>query len=147
MGSDLFSSSSSSSVPDSIICDILSSNKQVAVVGMSCDPLKAAHHVPKYLSEHGYDITPVNPNRTSILDKKCYSSISDVPGTAVDIVNIFRPSDQVLPVVQEAIKKRPNAIWLQKGIHNPKAQHLASKAKIRTVSNRCMMEEHGRLLL
>ena len=146
MGNDpLFSSSSPLS--DGIICDILSSNRRIAVVGMSCDPLKAAHRVPKYLSEHGYDIIPVNPNRTNILDKKCYSSISGVPDTAVDIVNIFRPSDHVLPVVQEAIKKRPNAIWLQKGIHNSKAQQLASKAKIRFVSNLCMMEEHGRLLL
>lgn len=117
----------------------------VAVVGMSKDPSKAAHFVPRYLSESGFDITPVNPNSDMIMGKKSYRVVSEVERD-VDIVNVFRPSDQVLPVVKEAVKKRPRVIWLQEGIHNPEAEELARKAGIKVIFNRCMMEEHRRLL-
>lgn len=116
----------------------------VAVVGMSKHPSKAAHFVPRYLSESGFDITPVNPSSEMIMDKKSYREISEVKRD-IDIVNIFRPSDQVLPVVKEAVKKRPKVIWLQEGIHNLEAEDLARKAGIKVVFNRCMMEEHRRL--
>lgn len=129
---------------DEQIRDILSLNK-VAVVGMSKNPSKAAHFVPKYLFENGYDITPVNPYSDEILGKKSYNSISDMVGD-VDIVDVFRPSDQVLPVIREAIKKRPKVIWLQEGIHNLEAEELARNAGIKVVFNRCMLAEHQRLL-
>ena len=128
---------------DEQIREILSLNK-IAVVGMSKNSSKAAHYVPKYLSDNGYDITPVNPTTDDILGKKCYSSISEVDGE-IDIVVVFRPSDQVLPVIQEAIKKKPKVIWLQEGIHNPEAEELAKKAGIKVVFNRCMLAEHQRL--
>jgi predicted CoA-binding protein len=128
---------------DEQIREILSLNK-IAVVGMSKNSSKAAHYVPKYLSDNGYDITPVNPTTDDILGKKCYSSISEVDGE-IDIVDVFRPSDQVLPVIQEAIKKKPKVIWLQEGIHNPEAEELAKKAGIKVVFNRCMLAEHQRL--
>lgn len=118
--------------------------KKVAVVGMSKNTEKAAHYVPKYLSENGYDITPVNPTTDEILGKKCYSNISDID-KEIDIIDIFRPSEQVLPVVIDAIKKKPKVIWLQEGIHNLEAETLAKNAGIKVVFNRCMLAEHQRL--
>ncbi len=118
--------------------------KNVAVIGMSKNQEKAAHYVPKYLSQNGYNIMPVNPTADKILDKKCYSSVKDVTET-IDIVDVFRPSDQVLPVVQEAITKKPKVIWLQEGIHNAEAEELARNAGIKVVFNRCMLAEHQRL--
>jgi len=128
---------------DEQIRDILSLNK-VVVVGMSKNSSKAAHYVPKYLSDNGYDITPVNPTADQILGKKCYSSISEID-EEIDIVDVFRPSDHVLTVIREAIKKKPKVIWLQEGIHNSEAEDLAKKAGIKVIFNRCMLAEHQRL--
>ena len=132
------------SFSDQQIREILSLTK-ITVVGMSKHSSKAAHYVPKYLFDNGYDITPVNPTTDKILEKKCYSSISEVDED-IDIIDIFRPSDQVLPVIQEAIKKKPKVIWPQEGIHNPKAEELATQAGIKVIFNRCMLAEHQRLL-
>lgn len=131
------------SYTDDEIRDILSL-KHVAVVGMSKNNGEAAHYVPKYLSENGFDIIPVNPTTDEILGKKCYSTISDVDDT-IDIVDVFRPSDLVLSVVEEAIKKNPKVIWLQEGIHNPEAEEMARRKGIKVVFNRCMLAEHQRL--
>jgi len=128
---------------DDQIREILSLNK-VAVIGMSKNSSKAAHYVPKYLSDNGYDIIPINPSAEQILEKKCYSSISEID-EEIDIVDIFRPSDDVLPFVQEAIKKKPKVIWLQEGIHNLEAEDLARKEGIKVIFNRCMLAEHQRL--
>ena len=128
---------------DNEIRDILSL-KRVVVIGMSKNPSKAAHYVPKYLSNNGFEITPVNPTADKILDKKCYNSVLDVDDS-VDIVDIFRPSDDVLPFVKDAIKKKPKVIWLQEGIHNSEAEDLARKEGITVVFNRCMLAEHRRL--
>lgn len=118
--------------------------KNIAVVGMSKNPEKAAHYVPKYLAEKGYNIIPVNPSANKILDKKCYHDISEVP-VPIDIVDIFRPSEEVMPVVKEAVLKRPKVIWLQEGIHNQEAEEIVRKAGIEVVFNRCMLAEHQRL--
>ncbi len=128
---------------DEQICEILSL-KKVAVIGMSKNSSKAAHFVPKYLSDNGYEITPVNPTTDEILGKKCYNSVSEID-KEIEIVDIFRPSDQVLPFVQEAIKKKPKVIWLQEGIHNSEAEELAKKEGIKVIFNRCMLAEHRRL--
>ena len=128
---------------DDEIRDILSL-KNVVVIGMSKDDHKAAHYVPKYLSENGFNIIPVNPTTDNILGKKCYPSISDVEGD-IDIVDVFRPSELVLPFVEESLKKNPKVIWLQEGIHNPDAEEIARKKGIRVVFNRCMLAEHQRL--
>ncbi len=128
---------------DEEIRDFLSM-KNVAVIGMSKNYEKAAHYVPKYLDSNGFNVIPVNPTATKILDKKCYSSITDVE-QKVDIIDIFRPSDQVLPIVKEAIKIKPKVIWLQEGIHNPEAEKLAQEHGIKVVFNRCMLAEHQRL--
>ena len=118
--------------------------KKIAVVGMSRHPIKASHFVPKYLSEQGFDITPVNPTANEILGKKCYPAVSSIQ-QAIDVIDIFRPSDQVLSVIQDAIKKKPKVIWLQEGIHNEEAENLAREQGIDIVFNRCMLAEHQRL--
>ncbi len=118
--------------------------KNVAVVGMSKHPEKAAHFVPKYLLEQGFNILPINPTSSEILNKKCYSSVTEVD-EPIDIVDVFRPSDQVLPFVEEAITMKPKVIWLQQGIHNQEAEELARKEGIKVVFNRCMLAEHKRL--
>ena len=119
--------------------------KKVAVVGMSRNTGKAAHYVPKYLSDNGYNITPVNPTTDEILNKKCYSNLVEIENE-IEIVDVFRPSDQVLPIIQDAIKIKPKVIWLQEGIHNPNAEELAKKEGIDVVFSRCMLAEHQRLL-
>jgi hypothetical protein len=118
--------------------------KNIAVVGMSKNPEKAAHYVPKYLADQGYNIIPVNPTTDEIMGKKCFHELGQVPNS-IDIVDVFRPSDQVMPVIEEAIKKKPKVIWLQEGIHNQEAEDLARKAGIEVVFNRCMLAEHERL--
>ena len=118
--------------------------KKIAVIGMSRHSIKAAHFVPKYLSEQGFDITPINPTTNEILGKKCYPDISSIQH-AIDVIDIFRPSEQVLSVIQDAIKKKPKVIWLQEGIHNAEAEKLAMKEGIIVIFNRCMLAEHKRL--
>ena len=119
--------------------------KKVAVIGISRNESKAAHFVPKYLSENGFDIIPVNPNSNEILSKKCYKEITEVEDD-IDIVDVFRPSEDVLPFVRDAIKKNPKVIWLQEGIHNEEAENLAREHGIDVVFNRCMLAEHQRLM-
>ena len=117
--------------------------KKVVVIGMSKHQEKAAHFVPKYLLENGFDIIPVNPNSDEILNKKCYKEINDIKDD-IDIVDVFRPSEDVLPFVKDAIKKNPKVIWLQEGIHKEEAENLAREHGIDVVFNRCMLAEHQR---
>ena len=111
---------------------------------MSRHTTKAAHFVPKYLTEQGFDITPINPNTDEILGEKSYPSLSSIDHP-IDIVDIFRPSEQVLPLIQDAIKLKPKVIWLQEGIHNSEAEELARNNGIMVIFNRCMLAEHQRL--
>jgi uncharacterized protein len=94
--------------------------------------------------QQGYNIIPVNPTTDKIFDIKCHPDL-DAVSESIDIVDVFRPSEQVLSVVEQAIKKKPKVIWLQEGIHNQEAEELARKAGIRVVFNRCMLAEHQRL--
>lgn len=119
--------------------------KNIAVVGMSKTEGKAANYVPKYLIEQGYNVIPVNPTAPEIMDIKSYPAVSSVPGQ-VDIVDIFRPSADVLPVVQDAVKKPGiKVVWMQLDIYNKEAEKLAQEKGIKVVYNRCMFEEHRRL--
>jgi len=119
--------------------------RNIAVVGMSRDPAKEAHSVPKYMIERGYNIIPVNPLASEILGRRTYSRVSDIK-SQVDIIDIFRPSNDVLPVVEDSIKKHGiSVIWLQEGIHNLEAEKIALDNKIEVVFNRCIMAEHRRL--
>ena len=119
--------------------------KNIAVVGMSRDPVKAAHFVPKYMIEKGYNIIPVNPLANEILGRRTYSKVSDIK-SQVDIVDVFRPSEDVYSVVEDSVKKPSvKVIWLQEGIHNAEAEKMALDNKINDVFNRCIMAEHMRL--
>lgn len=126
------------------IVKILEKNKIIAVVGASRNPSKAAHSIPKYLKEHGYTIIPVNPMAETILEEKVYPSLSEIP-VQVDIVDIFRPSEDTPKIVEEAVKLKPKLIWLQLGIINEKAKEIAEKNGIPFVMDKCMKIEHMRL--
>src|SRR5918911_3174885 len=93
--------------------------KNIAVVGMSKNEEKAAHFVPKYLIEHGYNVIPVNPTITEVLGTRSYSKVADIP-EKIDIVNIFRRSDDVPAVIDDALnrKDKVKVIWMQSGIYN-----------------------------
>jgi predicted CoA-binding protein len=112
---------------------------------MSKNEGKPAHFVPKYLIEHGYNVIPVNPTITEVLGRKSYSSIADIPDD-VDVVDIFRRSEDVPPVVNDAINKKGiKVFWMQSGIYNEEAERKAKENGIDVVFNRCMMVEHNRL--
>jgi uncharacterized protein len=128
---------------DQQIVDILSL-RTVAVIGMSKHASKAAHYVPKYLIDNGYDVTPVNPTADKILDIHCYDSVSEINGS-IDIIDVFRPSDQISFIIHDCIEKKPKVIWLQEGIHDSSSEELARKSGILVVFNRCMLAEHRRL--
>ena len=120
--------------------------KNVAVVGMSNTEGKPANFVPKYLIENGYNVIPVNPTTTEVLGRKTYPKVSDVPGQ-VDIVDVFRRSEDVPPVVDDAIKKKgTKVIWMQSGIYNQEAEIKAKEYGIDVVYNRCMKVEHSMLI-
>jgi len=119
--------------------------KNIAIVGMSKKIGKAANYVPKYLIDHGYNVIPVNPTASEILGKKSYSVVSGVPDR-IDLVDIFRPSDEVLAVVTDVLKKQGiKVIWMQEGIYSQEAEQIAKEKGIEVVYNRCMLEEHKRL--
>lgn len=119
--------------------------RNIAVVGMSRDPAKPAHLIPKYMMERGFNIIPVNPIASEILGRRTYSYVSDIK-SQIDIVDVFRPSKDVYPVVEDSIKKPGiSVIWLQEGIHNVEAEKIALDNKIDVVFNRCIMAEHMRL--
>lgn len=127
--------------------------KNIAVVGCSRDPSKDAHRIPRYLKEHGYRIIPINPFADEILGERCYPSLLEMPDdlkSTVDVVDIFRPSRDVPPIVDQALelkKKygRPKVIWMQLGIVNEGAARNARKAGMTVVMDRCMKIEHMRL--
>ncbi len=119
--------------------------KSIAVVGMSTNPAKAGHFVPKYLMKYGYNIIPVNPNSSEILGLKSFSKVSEIK-LDVQIVDVFRKSEDVADVVFDTLKKGGvKVIWLQEGIHNKEAELTAKSKGIEVVFNRCMMAEHIRL--
>ena len=119
--------------------------RNVAVVGASRDPSKPAHNVPQYLLNRGYNVLPVNPAATEILGAKSNPNLLTID-QAVDIVDIFRPSQDVLPVVRDAIRKGVKVVWMQEGIYNKEAADEAKKHGIKAIWNRCIMKEHMRLL-
>jgi predicted CoA-binding protein len=119
---------------------------RVAVVGCSTSPGKDAHEIPKYLLEQGYDVIPVNPFADEIFGREAYDSLADVPGE-IDIVDVFRPSDEVADIVDAALEREDDAvIWLQLGIHDDEAVARAEAAGRRVVQDRCMKPTHRQLL-
>ena len=118
--------------------------KSIAVVGMSPKPERPSHYVALYLKENGYDIIPVNPGHSKIAGIKSYPSLLDIP-SKVEIVNIFRKPEHVVPIVKEAIKINAKALWLQDGIINKEASEIATSKKLLFVMNDCMLRRHRQL--
>jgi len=123
------------------IAELLRRAKTIAVVGLSSNPMRPSHGVTAYMQSHGYRIIPVNPNIAECLGQKAYASLSDVP-EEIDIVNIFRRSDFVGPIVDDAIRLKVPAIWMQEDVINEKAAEKARQAGIFVVMDRCILKEH-----
>ncbi|MDI6805729.1 MAG: CoA-binding protein [Candidatus Bathyarchaeia archaeon] len=131
---------------------ILSQYRNVAVVGLSRDPSKDSYRVAKYLKEQGFHIIPVNPTVEEILGEKSYKSLLDMPEKiqkTLEIVDVFRPSDEVLPITEQAIQLRkphgmPHVVWMQLGIINEEAAEKAREAGLIVIMDKCMMREHKR---
>jgi predicted CoA-binding protein len=134
--------------PDAYIRGILNTVKTIAIVGISPKDNRPSYFAFKYLQERGYRMIPVNPGHAGkdILGQKAYAKLSDIPGP-VDMIDIFRASEHVIPIVQEAIalKPKPKVIWMQLTIRNDEAAALAEQAGIKVVMNRCPKIEYGRL--
>lgn len=122
--------------------------RTVAVVGCSSTPGKAAHDVPKYLLEHGYDVIPVNPFADEIFDRPAADSLSDVDADAdIDVVCVFRPTEEVSGIVDEALARDDvDVVWTQLGIGDDEAADRAEDAGTQVVQDRCMKVEHRRLV-
>jgi predicted CoA-binding protein len=119
--------------------------RRIAVVGCSSTPGKDAHEIPKYLADNGYDVVPVNPTADQVLGETAYDSLSDVKGE-VDVVNVFRPSDEVSGIVDEALSRDDvEVIWTQLGVRDDEAARRAEDDGRNVVQDRCIKVEHRRL--
>ena len=126
------------------IAEALKMAKTIAVVGLSSSPLRPSHGVAAYMQGQGYRIIPVNPGIPDALGEKSYARLSDVP-VKIDIVDIFRRSELVPEVVDEAIKLKVPVIWMQEGVIHEAAAEMARKAGIFVVMDRCILKEHHKL--
>ena len=124
--------------------EILTSCKTVAIVGISSDEERPSHKIGKYLIKQGYRVIPVNPKETSVLGENCYLDLKAIP-ESVDLVNIFRRSEDVAPIVDQAIEIGAWAVWMQEGIKNEQSANKARLAGLKVVQDRCIMKEHQRL--
>ena len=131
---------------DDEILEILTGAKTVAVVGFSSKPERPSHRVAKFLEDAGYRIYPINPNIEEALGGKVYASLEEVPA-GIDIVDIFRASDKVLPVVEAAIRVGARVVWMQEGVVNEEAARKAREAGLKVVMDRCTMQEYRRLVM
>ena len=120
---------------------ILNEYHTVAIVGASDNPERASHKVVTYLAEHGYNVIPVNPTVPQILGRTSYPDLSSIP-EKVEVVDIFRRAEEVMPIVEEAIKIGAKAVWMQEGIINEEAATRARDAGLLVVMNKCMRKQH-----
>ena len=123
---------------------ILKSARTIAVVGLSADWNRPSNFAAKYLQEHGYRIVPVNPRYPEVLGERCYGRLEDIP-VPVDIVDVFRRTEDVLPIARSAIAIGAKCLWQQIGVVNHEADELVVKAGLDSVMNRCVKIEHARL--
>ncbi len=130
---------------DAEIKQLLQAAKRIAVVGMSAKPERASYSVARYLMAQGYEVIPVNPMETEIFGLKSYGSVSEVPGK-IDIVDVFRRSDQTDPIIDEAITVKARVVWLQLDVVNEAGCLRAQAAGLTAIQNRCIKIEHARLL-
>ncbi|MFZ5797429.1 MAG: CoA-binding protein [Desulfobulbus sp.] len=127
------------------IREILARSRRIAVVGLSPKPARPSNQVAAYLLQAGYEVIPVNPGHEQILGRTCYPDLLSVPGP-IDLVDIFRRPEDVLPVVRAAIDKQVKAVWMQQGIINKEAAVLAEQAGITVIMDRCIMVDHQQFM-
>src|SRR5512142_870093 len=116
----------------------------IAVVGASADPSKAAHRIPAYLQEQGYRIRPVNPRGGELLGEPVATTLTEVD-RPVDVVDVFRPTAEAVDIARQAVMVGAKVLWLQLGIRNDEARHVAEKAGLTVVMDRCMGATHREL--
>ena len=119
---------------------ILSGSRTVAVVGISDKPDRPSHQVAKYLKERGYRVIPVNPLVTEVLGEKAYKSLAEIPGK-VDLVDVFRHSEDVPPIAEEAVRIGARFFWMQEGVESDRAREILDAAGIPCVMDRCVKKE------
>ena len=119
---------------------ILSGSKTVAVVGISDKPDRPSHLVAKYMQERGYRVIPVNPLVTEVLGEKAYKSLTEIPGR-VDLVDVFRKSEDVPPIAEEAVRIGARFFWMQEGVVSERAREILEDAGIPCVMDRCVKKE------
>ncbi len=122
------------------IKQIIDEHKVIAVVGLSSNPMRPSHGVARYMQREGYRIIPVNPAETEILGEKCYAKLSDIPHK-VDLVDIFRRSEEAGKIVDEAIEIGAKSVWLQEGVIDDKAVKRAEDAGLTAVMDRCWLKD------
>ncbi len=127
------------------IRDILLKHKTVAVLGLSPKADRDSYKVAKYLKEHEYKIIPVRPAQKEILGEKAYPSLDDIKEKNIDIIDVFRSSEQIMTHVEEAIRLKPKVFWMQLGIEHHEAAKLLTESGVDVVMNRCIKVEHARL--
>ncbi len=123
------------------VTDILRTSRTIAVVGLSDNPLRPSHGVSAYMQSQGYRIIPVNPQADEVLGEKAYPSLLDVP-EPIDIVDIFRRSEFVPEIVDQAIQLKARAIWMQEGVVHEVAAEKARKAGLFVIMDSCILKEH-----
>ncbi|MBC8109328.1 MAG: CoA-binding protein [Anaerolineae bacterium] len=114
--------------------------QRIAVVGLSDNPSRAAHRIAQFLRSDGREVIPVNPNFDEVMGVRCYPTVASIPET-VDVVDVFRRSEFCADVVRDAIDAKASGVWLQSGIINTEARHLAEEAGLGYVEDRCLMVE------
>src|SRR5438309_1668866 len=128
------------------IPEILRQAKTIAVVGLSANRSRPSYGVAKYMQSQGYRIVPVNPKYSSVLNERCYASLLDIPKFLeidIDMVNIFRRPDAVLPLVEEAIQIGAKGVWMQEGVIHQGAAEKAKQAGLWVVMDRCLFKDHS----
>ncbi|MBM4276327.1 MAG: CoA-binding protein [Deltaproteobacteria bacterium] len=131
---------------DEELKEMLKNGETIAVVGISPKEDRPSFRVAAYLQSKSYRIIPVRPDGDTILGEKVYRNLMDIPeGMEVDVVDIFRKSEEVPPIVEEAIRRGAKIIWMQEGVIHQKAGEEAEKAGLKVVMDRCMKKEHQRL--
>jgi predicted CoA-binding protein len=123
---------------------ILATNRTIAVVGLSADWYRPSYFAAKYMQEHGYRIIPVNPKYEEILGERCHASLLDIPDK-VDMVDVFRRTDDVPPIARQAVEIGAKTLWQQLGVVSDEADRIAREAGLDSVMNRCVKIEHARL--
>jgi uncharacterized protein len=123
------------------IADLLRISRTIAVVGLSDNPMRPSHGVSAYMQSHGYKIIPVNPQADEVLGEKAYASLLDIP-EPIDIVDIFRRSEFVPEIVDQAIQRKARAIWMQEGVVHEQAAEMARKAGLLVIMDSCILKEH-----